>query len=838
MADPASALPCPECQFRNPPDAVRCAYCQCELPFAQETRRVSRNVARRALAAARAARALQGAGVADELELPAPSSSLDPVAADGVIAWLSCPPLPPLPLGPRPRVSIGRGAECDVVLPHSEVSRAHAVLKVHRGAITLTDEGSSNGTYLGDQRVASAQVRAGDRLRIGPYVLDVLSEQEASARSEHAKGAQGKVLEGDLREVSAAELLQAVEFNEWTGVLQVVDRKGRRGELSFVSGKLVRAEFAGRQGAEAVVGLVLLEAGRFTFSRRPMSGGGEPLPLTRILLDASRVRDEGELPSWVREGEDLDSGTFASLLAEAPTAEPAPSREASSTRSAPGTDAEAKAPATAPGEPEGPWPPTSSTATAATQGPPSDEAPASGLCAAPTAPRPRTGARRGPRIAFLLLAPLLLVVPLATWSFHRDLLQKSRAARLAWLERELADALASPRPVAEDAPALRAWRERLESLAAEDPALDVERARRRLLLLEGLCALARGDRAGAEAVLRRPEVRGHPPSRAALRGGLAATRPEGPAPGAFDDLSLALERGVRRRELRLWRARSCALEDEEQARVALADLGELQATGGSLAPREQALRVRALLAVGYAAAAADALARASEPPSALRWEVACALAAEDIDAGKAPREACVRFAGLAGAPPPAAAPLRARAREALRAAGDEGTGPVELRCARRLEWMLLLARLGEAPSAAQRARLLEDLRAPRTSLAILGRAAELFAHEDLAVRRALVEVFYEHLEARRGPGRQRYPLLTLACALLAAREGRLADVPELARSLDASLRANLYRARAAARERRDRPAEALRDLIRAKRLAPNLDLTADLARLRAQVRAQ
>lgn len=70
------------------------------------------------------------------------------------------------------RIRIGRGRECDVRLAgdvESVVSRVHAELTVGAsGALTLCDAGSSNGTFVNDERVtAPMPVRLGDRIALG-----------------------------------------------------------------------------------------------------------------------------------------------------------------------------------------------------------------------------------------------------------------------------------------------------------------------------------------------------------------------------------------------------------------------------------------------------------------------------------------------------------------------------------------------------------------------------------------------------------------------------------------------------------------------------------------------
>ena len=70
------------------------------------------------------------------------------------------------------RIRIGRGRECELRLegvPASLVSRVHAELSVGAsGALTLADAGSTNGTFVNEERVtAPMPVRLGDRIALG-----------------------------------------------------------------------------------------------------------------------------------------------------------------------------------------------------------------------------------------------------------------------------------------------------------------------------------------------------------------------------------------------------------------------------------------------------------------------------------------------------------------------------------------------------------------------------------------------------------------------------------------------------------------------------------------------
>ncbi len=68
---------------------------------------------------------------------------------------------------------IGRQDDCDLRIPLSEISRKHAQLIIHEGAVTIRDMGSANGTYINNQRVAEQDLTPGDHIILGPVVFTV-----------------------------------------------------------------------------------------------------------------------------------------------------------------------------------------------------------------------------------------------------------------------------------------------------------------------------------------------------------------------------------------------------------------------------------------------------------------------------------------------------------------------------------------------------------------------------------------------------------------------------------------------------------------------------------------
>jgi hypothetical protein len=92
-----------------------------------------------------------------------------------------------LPLVGRNEFTIGRVSEGQSILPDIDltpyeaynqgVSRLHATIKLEKGAITITDLGSSNGTWLGGTRLephSPQPLKHGDVVFLGKLKVQVL----------------------------------------------------------------------------------------------------------------------------------------------------------------------------------------------------------------------------------------------------------------------------------------------------------------------------------------------------------------------------------------------------------------------------------------------------------------------------------------------------------------------------------------------------------------------------------------------------------------------------------------------------------------------------------------
>ncbi len=101
----------------------------------------------------------------------APGGTPAPLAGTGQAKLITVNPVAPLPAEYsllKDEISLGRGTENDLVVPHASVSRAHARIQHRNGMYQLVDLNSTNGTFLNDQPVhGSVPLDPGSEVRLG-----------------------------------------------------------------------------------------------------------------------------------------------------------------------------------------------------------------------------------------------------------------------------------------------------------------------------------------------------------------------------------------------------------------------------------------------------------------------------------------------------------------------------------------------------------------------------------------------------------------------------------------------------------------------------------------------
>lgn len=69
------------------------------------------------------------------------------------------------------KLIFGRHRSCDHVLRHSTVSRAHFAIEKTAGKLFVVDQDSENGTFVNDMQISWVELKPGDTIKAGPFVL-------------------------------------------------------------------------------------------------------------------------------------------------------------------------------------------------------------------------------------------------------------------------------------------------------------------------------------------------------------------------------------------------------------------------------------------------------------------------------------------------------------------------------------------------------------------------------------------------------------------------------------------------------------------------------------------
>lgn len=75
--------------------------------------------------------------------------------------------------------TVGRGKSCDITIPGTHLSRKHAEITIEGSQLRIRDLGSSNGTFVNDERVNDALASSGDILRMDVYSFRIAGPKSA-----------------------------------------------------------------------------------------------------------------------------------------------------------------------------------------------------------------------------------------------------------------------------------------------------------------------------------------------------------------------------------------------------------------------------------------------------------------------------------------------------------------------------------------------------------------------------------------------------------------------------------------------------------------------------------
>lgn len=140
----------------------------------------------------------------------------------------------------QPVLRIGRRSDCDIVVPEATVSGAHAELRWQNGSWSVTDLGSTNGTYVDHsyERRSQVSLMHGGEVQFGELRLKLVSFAQDSVGHKRAKHylSRRDGLTGLLtRDQALVALDEEAQFSEWVDAPLWIARYELRGPNRLVT---------------------------------------------------------------------------------------------------------------------------------------------------------------------------------------------------------------------------------------------------------------------------------------------------------------------------------------------------------------------------------------------------------------------------------------------------------------------------------------------------------------------------------------------------------------------------------------------------------------------------
>ena len=175
-------------------------------------------------------------------------------------------------------LTIGRSSTCDVVIPHSRVSRRHARLEMRPdGRMTIRDLGSRNCVFVNGTRTAEADLHAGDAFALGPIGFTVEAETGASRADATATAVPRPPMTPSLAQPGMAEAEQAYRQAIAAGNTRAHNNLGlllqAQGDFAGAEAEYRQALDAGHGAAGYNLSSMLLERGDSGGSQRMLEKG-------------------------------------------------------------------------------------------------------------------------------------------------------------------------------------------------------------------------------------------------------------------------------------------------------------------------------------------------------------------------------------------------------------------------------------------------------------------------------------------------------------------------------------------------------------------------------------
>jgi diguanylate cyclase (GGDEF)-like protein len=213
-------------------------------------------------------------------------------------------------------IEIGRAPTCEIPIDHESVSRRHARVLRKGDAYWVEDLGSTNGTFVNDERVAALDLAQGDQLKIGRTIFKFLtgSNVEASYHEEIYRlmtfdGLTGIHNKRYFHEALDRECSRARRYGrQFSLIMFDVDHfKQKNDTFGHVAGDRILRELAGvvkgRLRSEDVVARVGGEEFAVLTPEVGMLGAKEAAEKVRRTVESTQFRFEGRaIPTTVSIG--------------------------------------------------------------------------------------------------------------------------------------------------------------------------------------------------------------------------------------------------------------------------------------------------------------------------------------------------------------------------------------------------------------------------------------------------------------------------------------------------------------------------------------------------------
>ncbi len=143
-------------------------------------------------------------------------------------------------------VSVGRAPNNDLVLSDDALSLMHCRIEVAAKTVLITDLGSTNGTWVNDERIVSAPLDDGDKIRIGTSTARVqipFRGPSGTLITKSGTGANSEDLSGDIFGSVMYSLNRKIA-NGGMGAIYEAQQFGAEGFIKKVAIKTILPKFA------------------------------------------------------------------------------------------------------------------------------------------------------------------------------------------------------------------------------------------------------------------------------------------------------------------------------------------------------------------------------------------------------------------------------------------------------------------------------------------------------------------------------------------------------------------------------------------------------------------